>query len=492
MIGKIQPYTPPKIDQRAPKDRENRWDLVKDVKAPFEGDPPAREFGFWFNYFWEEVVKLPNITRPQQQKAAEAFFSVFEGAHAPYTVRADFAKRDDAFRENVLRQLLLIGFKRVALEAPRTVPRPPGGRVLAPPPLVATDAMQMNLDHLDGKHGEPIPIAFRADARCWEDLCQHKGFRARARSLDSPVYAAYALDRSWHPFHNPVYRNSLFLRLGSTSADNCLQTVISVGAEFAGITHFPILNDVALVFQAKSADGQFLARKPLDEWTADDELLAKNHSQRLRVVRDPATKEIDHLEKDNYIYAFHMRGVKVFNTHDFFTKRGDTPFNERGAEEIPLENILAEVHFVQKWFYAPANGQIKLYEVAFDPIRWVPSQAYVEVVIGEEARLQLQVKILSEIAKGRSRRDFTDEMSKYQAQKANKANMLTAAERQQVYRALKAYLATPKSKKVYSAEKAAVLLTLQQQGASATFLQKFGKLQPGQWQDMREGAAKVV
>jgi len=491
MIGKVQPYTPPKINQTAPKDRENKWNLVAGVKAPFGGDPPAREFGFWFNYFWEEVVKLPGITRPQQQKAADVFFSIFEGAQAPFTVRADFAKRDDAFRENALRQLLLIGFKRIALDAPRTVQRTAGGRPFAPPPLVASDAMQMNLDHLDGKRGQPIPIAFRADARCWEDLCQHRGFRTRARSQDSPVYAAYGLDRAWHPFNNPVYRNSLFLRLGSGSADNCLQTVISVGSEFAGITHFPILNDVALVFGAKSADGQFLARKPLDEWTPDDERIARTHTQRLRVVRDPSG-EIDHLEKDNYIYAFHLRGVKMFNTHAFFTARGDAPFPERGAAEIPLENILAEVHFVQKWFYAPANGQIKLYEVTFDPIRWVPSHAYVDLVIGEDARQQLEVKVLTEISKARSRRDFTDEMVKYRAQLANKANMLTASERQKVYRALKTYLATPTAVKRFSAEKAAVRTTLVQGGASATFLAKCDKLGPADWNDVRDGAKKVI
>ena len=491
MIGKVEPFTPPSINQVAPKDRESRWPLVADVKAPFTGDPPPREFGFWFNYFWEEVSKLQNITPVQQQKAGEAFFSVFEGAQAPFTPRADFSGRDDAFKENVLRQLLLIGFKRVALDSPRTMPRHPGGRSVAPPPLAAGDARQMNLFHVDGKRGQAVDIAFRADARCYEDLCQHRGFRTRARSEDSPVHAAYGLDRAWHPFSNPVYRNSLFLRLGSTSADNCLQTVISVGAEFAGITHFPILNDVALVFQAKSQDGQFLARKPLDEWTAPDEALARSHTQKVRAVRD-ASGEIDHLEKDNYIYAFHMSGVKVFNTHAFFTARGDAPFPERGAAEIPLENILAEIHFVQKWFYAPSNGQIKLYEVAFDPIRWVPSRAYVEVVIGAQARQQLEAKILSEIAQARSRSDFTEQMVKYRAQLANKANMLTAAERQSVYRALKAYLATPGAKATTSAQKAAVRLALQGGGASADTLRKFDSLGPLEWIDVRAGASKIT
>ncbi len=494
MIGKVQPFTPPKINQVAPKDRENQWPLVAGVENPFAGDPAPREFGFWFNYFWAEVIKLPGITRPQQQKAAEAFFSVFQGAQAPFTVRADFARRDDQYRENVLRQLLLIGFRRVALDAPEMVPRMQPGRKLAPPPLVASNAVarDMNLDQIEGKRGEQIKIAFRADGRCWEDLCQHKGFRTRARSEDSPVYAAYGLDHAWHPFNNPVYRNSLFLRLGSKNADNCLQTVISIGADFAGITHFPILNDYVLVFQAKSQDGRFLALKPLDEWTAQDELLAKNHSQRVRAVRDPGSGEIDHLEKDNYIYAFHMRDVTVFNTSAFFKARGDSPFNERGAAEIPLENILAEVHFVQKWFYTPSNGQIKLYELVFDPIRWVPSQGYVEVVIGQTGREQLEAKILAEISTARRRSDITDEMVLYRQQLANKAILLTASERQKVYRALKTYLASPTTKKGFTAEKAGVRLTLAQDGASATLLGKLDRLESADWLKMREGAKQIV
>lgn len=491
MIGKVQPYTPPQINQIAPIHRVSRWNLVSGVTAPFSGNPKSNEFGFWFNYFWEEVVKLPNITPLQQQKAAEVFFSVFTGNQAPFTVQPEFAGKSDAFKENVLRQLLLIGFKRVALDAPNMVPRPSGGRVLAPAPLVVGNGATMNLDHIIGKRGEAVPVAFRADGRCWEDLVQHKGFRTRARSEDSPIHKIYGLDRAWHPYNNPVYRNSLFLRLGTKNADNCLQTVISIGGEFAGITHFPILNDYVLVFDAKSADGRPLALKPLDAWTAADELVAKTHSQRVRVVRG-ANGEIDHLEKDNYIYAFHMRNVKVFNTHEFFTKRGDSPFPERGAEEIPLENILAEVHFIQKWFFSPDDGQIMLYELDFKPIRWVPSKSYVEVVIGEEGRQQLEVKMLAEISKARRRSDITGEMVKYRQFQVNKANMLSAKERESIYRALKAYLNTPNATKTVKAEKAAVRVTLVQGNASPTFLTKFDRLDPGNWNEIRNAAKHFV
>src|SRR6185436_7197196 len=113
MIGKIQPYAP-NVDRVAPKDRTSRWPLVQGVGDPFPGNPASNTFAFWFNYFWAEVKDYANITLVQQQKAAEIFFQVFGGAAAPFTLRADFATRDNAFKENILRQLLLIGFKRVA------------------------------------------------------------------------------------------------------------------------------------------------------------------------------------------------------------------------------------------------------------------------------------------------------------------------------------------------------------------------------------------
>ena len=483
MIGKIQPYTVPNVNRVAPKDRASRWALVQAVGDPFPGNPASNTFAFWFNYFWAEVKDYTGITPLQQQKAAEIFFQVFEGAGAPFTVRADFATRDNAFKENVLRQLLLIGFKRVALDSPKLTVRSPGGRVIAPAPLVASDAMSMNLKVISGKRGQPTPIAFRADARSYEDLIQHKGFRTRARSEDSPIHVIYGLDQPWHPFSNPVYRNSMFLRLGSKNADNCLQTVISVGAEFAGITHFPILNDYVLVFQAKDATGRPLAIKPLTEWTPQDEMAARTHSQRVRTVRD-AAGAIDHLEKDNYIYAFLLDGVKLFNTEAYFKSHGHTPFPERGANQIPPENLLCEIHFVAKWFYSEDGRQIMLYELAFDPIRWLPSRPYVEVVIGTSGVQELEAIILKEIAKARSRSDITGEKAIYDRQRRTR---WTDSERQQVARELATYLKSSAASKIPNGqkEKAAVVAKL------PALSEKINLLGPQDWNAFRVAAKKI-
>ena len=483
MIGKVQPYTPPNVNRVAPKDRASRWSLVQGVGDPFPGTPASNTFAFWFNYFWAEVKDYAGITPVQQQKAAEIFFQVFEGTAKPFTVRADFATRDNAFKENILRQLLLIGFKRVALDSPKLAVRSPGGRVIAPAPLVASDATAMNLKVVTGKRGQPTPIAFRADSRSYEDLIQHKGFRTRARSEDSPIHAIYGLDQPWHPFSNPVYRNSMFLRLGSKNADNCLQTVISVGAEFAGITHFPILNDYVLVFQAKDATGLALAKKPLTAWTPQDETAARTHSQRVRTVREAGA--IDHLEKDNYIYAFLLDNVKLFNTEAYFKSHGHTPFPERGANEIPPENLLCEIHFVAKWFYRDDRGEIMLYELLFDPIRWLPSRSYIEVVIGTSGVQELETIILKEIAKAKGRSDITGEKVIYDRQKRTR---WTAFERQQVARELAAYLKSPAAPKLPSGqkEKAAVIAKL------PALKEKIDLLGPEEWKAVREAAKKVT
>jgi len=483
MIGKIQPYQAPTINKIAPKDRESRWPLVRDVAEAFAGDPGSDTFGFWFNYFWTEVQQLDRITALQQQKAAEVFFSVFEGAQAPFTLRADFAGRDDAFKENVLRQLLLIGFKRVALDAPAMTVRSPGGRALAPAPLVASDARAMNLKLLKSATGGPTPIAFRADGRSYDELVQHKGFRVRARSSDSPIYARNGFDKAWHPFNNPVYANSMFLRLGSKNADNCLQTVISVGAKFAGVTHFPILSDYVLVFAAKSpSDARFLALKPLSEWTPADEQTARTHSQKVRAVRGPGGV-IDHLEKDNYIYAFLTDGMKFFNTEQFFQSHGHTPFPERGANEVPIANILCEIHFVQKWYFSEADGQIMLYELAFDPIRWLPSVAFIETLIGTSGR-QLEAKALKEIANARSRSDITGEKVKFERQTRLR---WTPQEREQAARALAEHLKVTTAKTPNSPlEKKAVI------SKHPSLKDKIDAMGPADWGGIRVEAKKYA
>jgi hypothetical protein len=444
MIFQIQQETPMVIgrltDPRTinyipPNQRDTQWDKIKDVKDPF-GEPQSNEFGFWFNYFWAEAVALSSLTHAQKVKLSEMYFSVFQDAPHAGTLRADFATKSPQFKENVLRQLLLIGFRRVALEAPKTVPRVPGGRVIAPAPLTAVDAAELNLTQLEVK-GNHWPIAYRSDSRSYDEVKAHGGFTARARSQNSPIYKAYGLNQPWHPFNNPVYGNSLWLRLGATNKDNCLHTVISTGPSFAKITHFPILSDYVLVFLAKSASGQFLALKPLDEWTDADAQLALSDRNRVRAVRNSAGA-VQYLEKENHVHVFHLCGVKGYNTEAHFS--GSDKFPERGIEQVPVSHLLADLAFVQRYWYKEAKEKIELYQIEFAPIRWVPSESVVDFLLGEDGRLRLHAMIMKQIEEAQRREDVVGEKMLFDRYLREAATKLTMRERGQVEARLKEYL----------------------------------------------------
>ncbi len=184
--------------------------------------------------------------------------------------------------------------------------------------------------------------------------------------------------KAWHPF-NPVYKNSLFLRIGLKNKDNCLNSVISVGPDLSEICHFPILNDAALIFTTKSADGQYLALKPLIDWTDADIQLARSHRYKIEAVK--VGGGVDRLEKQNTMHAFHCYGLKGVNTMAHFG--GGDAFNERGMELIPANHLLAEITMTQRYYYNAPKGKIDLYEVSFDQVRWGPTEQVVEAKLGK-------------------------------------------------------------------------------------------------------------
>jgi hypothetical protein len=454
VIGKLT--DPRTINYVPPNQRTTQYERLKDLDAPFPGDPASNEFGFWFNYFWEEARQAPNLTQAQKVKLSEVYFSVFQDAPNAGQIRPDFAAKDSYFKENALRQLLLIGFKRVAVERPKLVPRLPGGRVIAPAPLTAVDAAELMLTYTVEGNGKQWPILFRSDLRSYDEVKAHGGFTARARSFSSPIYKIYGLDKPWHPFNNPVYGASLWLRLGTKNKDNCLHTVISTGPSFVKITHFPILNDYNN-FAAKSASGQYLCFKPFEEWTQADIQLAASDRQKVQAVKD-STGAIDYIQKENHIHVFHAAGLKGFNTEGYFP--GKDKFPERGMEQIPVSHLLADLAFLQKYWYCHADGKIQLFEIKFAPIRWVPSDQVVDFLLGESGRLRLEAIIQEQVAGSENREDVRVEKRK---RDTYRAETLTAQELAQVVARLKEYyLANPlaKTKPNGTAEKNAVIVKL--------------------------------
>lgn len=402
--GKIAP--PPSMGGvLAPNQRVLQWDEISKVTKPFT-DPKSSEFGFWFNYFWAEAIEAPNLRHAQKVKIQESFLTVFElvpgGGHK---LRADFGGLSSSAAENVLRQLLVIGFRRVAITQP-----PPATKLwhasfegqtvsntfrMPVPMLLGKDAKDLNFVQVVAESGAKLNLGFRADGRSYDKLAQ-QGFVVRAReAANSEELKKYALDQPWHPFSNPVYKNSLFLRLGAKNRDNCLNTVISVGQHLKDITHFPILSDYVLVWDAKGKDGTFLAIKPFDSWTDEDVRAAEAHWRQVKVVKKDKTNVIDHLSKQNFMYVFHTTGIKGVNTQKFF---GGDAFNERGLQGVPDSHLLAVISFEQKWYYRAEKGQIEIYEVEFKEVQWLKGNEVFEALLGTGGRDKVEAMIRSEMA----------------------------------------------------------------------------------------------
>lgn len=409
------------------------WEIIKNEKAPY-GDVPSNQFGYWFNYFWAEASHVTNLTQQQKDKLTAAFSTAFESGPGARRVKPAFEMQSPAVKKEVLKDLLLIGFKQVLLDPPPVVPILPGAPAPPPAPLTAKDAIDLNLTKVlvNGAHW---PIAYRSDSRSYDELKNQGGFTPRARSQGSPIYAAYGLDQAWHPFNDPAFANSLWLRIGETSKDNCLHTVISVGPSFPGITHFPILND-ATVFQAKSADGRFLCFKPFDEWTDQDIQAAASDRQKVRAVKN-AAGAVEYLVKQNHIHVFHLCGIKGYNTQEHFAGKDD--FGERGIEKVPVSHLLADLAFTQRYWFSDTGRQIMLYKIAFDPIRWVPSEDAVNALLGDDGRLIVNTLIARQIDEAQRRPDVTVEEVQFNAYLVHAATRLTQRERQQVVTKLREY-----------------------------------------------------
>lgn len=123
-----------------------------------------------------------------------------------------------------------------------------------------------------------------------------------------------------------------------------------------------------------------------------------------------------------------------------------------------------------------------VYELAFDPIRWLPSRAYIEVVIGVKGVQELEAIILKEIGIARARSDMTGEKIVYEQQKRTQ---WTEAERAQVAFTLATYFKTASKIPNGQKEKAAVIAA---HPAFAEMLNRFG---PVEWNAFRTAAKNV-
>jgi len=85
-------------------------------------------------------------------------------------------------------------------------------------------------------------ICFRCDGRKPSEIEQHRGTKCRADV--EALSKAKGFNEPWHPFSDAANRNVMWFRKGS--ADNDLDTVISLSPEFEAACGFPMIDDAQL------------------------------------------------------------------------------------------------------------------------------------------------------------------------------------------------------------------------------------------------------
>ncbi|HEX2886312.1 hypothetical protein [Vineibacter terrae] len=401
----------PAVNHVPPNQRAGRWDLIKGVKNPFHDATDKASFEYWFNYFWEEARQSDDLAEGDKARLCDAFYAVLSRVGSDpsrtsgpkWTSVGKLSKLDDDRRRQILNTLLVMGFKRVALNG---ILSSSSAGVHAERAMDARAIFtKNNIASEQGGTSRSIAIGFRADRRTYEDLAQQGGFHSRARSFGQKVYDDFGLNKPWHPLSLPVYQNSLFLRKG-INKDNCLHTVVSVAKVFSEIMPYPLLSDTS-IFP--------LAFKPFSQWTESDKTTAATSWLKVKAVEIGDPPKIHHL--DNEIRVFMVRvdneKVRAYDT-EAWQKRlgGANPFPEAAVTHIPIEDILAEIVIVRKYFFD--NGVVSLYDIEFTGCRLLPSRAYLAQVhgLGFPEKLQAMIQGL-EVA---ARSAFSDARARFRAQ----------------------------------------------------------------------------
>jgi len=370
-------YKPPVINATPLAAKTSRWPGIKDVRAPFLTDD-SKSFGYWFNYFWEEARQVDTLSEGDKARLCDAFYAVLTKSGVGFTP-VTLALVSNEKKLQILTTLLVIGFKRVALDG--MLPAP-GSSVQVDKAVDGGKVFLNHMQYLEKGNTNIISLGFRADGRTYDQLVLQNGLGARARSGGQTIYTDYGLDQAWHPFSLQIYANSLFLRKG-INKDNCLHTVVSVSLEFAEILPYPLLSDGSLFRWANT---------PLTNWTTADETEALAHRFKVRAVRTQPGGAIDHLESEIRVFVLRTDNTRAFSTKNWQKKVGVTnPFPEAAVNSIPVENILAEIEVTRKHFFD--NGDLTFYDFEFKKITLRPSEEVQALQFGAQFPVQLKLKL---------------------------------------------------------------------------------------------------
>ncbi|MBL8174850.1 MAG: hypothetical protein JNK48_09270 [Bryobacterales bacterium] len=330
--GRLQSNSTP-----APNARNGKWDEIKEVVHPFgaaHGANDSKEFGYWFNYFWVEAREAHDLNAAGQTQLCDAFFAVLESdGNKGFQPSPQFAAMDNTKKQNVLLKVMRIGFKRIQVgEAPPSL----AARAVDAKTLFAVDIKDKGL------LVRRLPLGFRGDNRDFSALAK-SGFVTRSRSVQEKIHSDYGMDQEWHPFHLPIYRDSLFLRKGK-SKDNCLHTVISVASSLEEMLPYPLLSDASLFKLANSDPAS---------WGSSEIDYVQSHFMGLTIVREGgATGPIDKITTVKNVYVLDMSSGSAYDTAGFQQSLNvGNPFPERAVDRVLPEQIIGLLKVRKSYFY---------------------------------------------------------------------------------------------------------------------------------------------
>lgn len=364
------------------------WDEVSKVRAPAaNADWP--DYGFWFNYFWDEAVTVDTLTNADKQMLVETLNGAFTKNGSGWQMRTDAKAQEDYERLKLLRNLLHIGFVRV----PNPKPNDPRG--LQPNPAqVGTRLFKEEVKlYRDKTNYIQLKIGWRCDSRDFQMLKAQHGFQARSRS--EKVDREWNLTKPWHPYSLEVYREAVYLRKGK-NYDNCLHTAVSVGTDLKALVHFPLFTDASLYTYPV---GPITNSAP---WTGP--LIVNRKGETARVGHDNLGKYLEH---DTQLYMVRIDDkVWGYDTEAFQKAAGKDPFPERSVNAIPPENILGRVLITRKYWWNTSNpAHWEFFDIDCKQID-VVGKSVGDYVIGPYAESVLRNHTKSQIETAKSRPDI--------------------------------------------------------------------------------------
>lgn len=367
------------------------WNAISPLRGPAV-NAAWPDFGFWFNYFWDEAITVESLTQAEKQILVETFLGIFENHNNAWRMRTDPQAIDSYHRLKMLRNLLHIGFVRV----PYQTGGPKGMK-----PMVAEEGTRLFKEEVKFYRNREqtdflqLKIGWRCDSRPYEMLVTQNGFQARARQ--DHVDREWNLTQPWHPYSLEVYRNAIYLRRGK-NYDNCLHTAVSVGTDFKALVHFPLFTDASLYTY------------PNGPITWAHEIVVNRRGEKARVGSD---KLGSYLEHDTQLYAIRIDdSIRGYDTQAFQKKAGKDPFPERSVDGIPLENILARVLITRKyWWDTTEPAHWEFFDIECKTIE-ILSKTIVDYHVGPYAENVLRTHIQGQVQAAKTRSDILFSKSK--------------------------------------------------------------------------------